>query len=378
MDDRSTRSGRLNALPPFDTAEEFLRSWAREDAAGPVDPPGSHRLVRCGLLRRRLERRRIVLVSAVLVVALGALGLAVSHLVSENLGSNVARVPDVFAPLDPATRPAETRSLTFLLAGTDSRSASPGAGPTAAGAGGRGDVLMIARLNPDRTAAAVAAIPRDSWVDIPHHGFDRIDAAYALGGPPLLIATVENLTSIRIDQFAVIDFAGIQAMVDAVGGIDVAVGTATSTDGVTFRAGANHLDGRGALAYVGLRPGGPDGDLDRAQRQQNALRALVNRVAEQGTLTSPAGTYALLDAASHSVSVDDTLSNGGLRTLASDLNGLDSNDITFVRAPVVAQGQAVVHLDATRSAELWSALRDNRVATYAASHPSDALGRVTR
>ena len=171
-------------------------------------------------------------------------------------------------------------------------------------------------------------------------------------------------------------------MVDAVGGIDVAVGTATTNDGVTFRAGANHLDGRGALAYVGPRDGVPDGDLDRAQRQQNALRALVTRVAEQGTLTSPAGTYELLDAASHSVSVDDTLSNGGLRTLASDLNGLDSSDITFVRAPVVGRGwegnQSVVHLDAARSAELWSALRDNRVATYAASHPADALGRVTR
>ena len=214
-----------------------------------------------------------MLVSALLVVALGALGLAVSHLVSENLGTNVARVPDVFAPLDPATRPAESRSLTFLLAGTDSRSAAPGTGTTATGAGGRGDVLMIARLNPDRTAAAVAAIPRDSWVDIPHHGVDRIDAAYALGGPALLIGTVENLTRIRIDQFAVIDFAGIQAMVDAVGGIDVAVGTATSNDGVTFRAGANHLDGRGALAYVGPRDGVSDGDLDRAQRQQNALRA---------------------------------------------------------------------------------------------------------
>ena len=377
MDDRTTRSGRHTARQPVDTAEAFLRSWAREDATGPADRSDAHRPVRC-----RLERHRIVLVSALLVVALGALGLAVSHLVSENLGTNVARVPDVFAPLDPATRPAESRSLTFLLAGTDSRSAAPGTGTTATGAGGRGDVLMIARLNPDRTAAAVAAIPRDSWVDIPHHGVDRIDAAYALGGPALLIGTVENLTRIRIDQFAVIDFAGIQPMVDAVGGIDVAVGTATSNDGVTFRAGANHLDGRGALAYVGPRDGVSDGDLDRAQRQQNALRALVTRVAQQGTLTSPAGTYKLLDAASHSVSVDDTLSNGGLRTLASDLNGLDSSDITFVRAPVVGRGwegsKSVVHLDAARSAELWSALRDDRVAAYAGLHPIDTLGPATR
>jgi LCP family protein required for cell wall assembly len=316
-----------------------------------------------------------VLVTALLALALVALGGAVSHLLSENLGSNVARVPDVFRPIDPATRPAEGASLTFLLAGTDSRSAIPSTGSGVTGAGARNDVLMIARLNPDRTAAAVASIPRDTWVDIPHHGLDRIDAAYALGGPALLVETVENLTGIRMDQLAIIDFAGIQPMVDAVGGIDVAAGAAS-------HAGVEHLDGRAALAYVGPRDGLPDGDLDRPQRQQNALRALVTRVTEKGTLTSPAGTYELLDAASHSVSVDDTLSNGELRTLASDLNGLHSRDITFVRAPVAASGwvgsRSVVHLDATGSAELWSALRADRVATYAATHPADALGPVAR
>ena len=113
------------------------------------------------------------------------------------------------------------------------------------------------------------------------------------------------------------------------------------------------------------------------------MRALVTRVAEQGTLSSPAGTYELLDAASQSVSVDDTLSNGGLRALASDLNGLDPTDITFVRAPVVALGrqgtESVVYLDAARSAELWSALRDDRVAAYAGvasrrrPRPGDAM-----
>jgi anionic cell wall polymer biosynthesis LytR-Cps2A-Psr (LCP) family protein len=125
-----------------------------------------------------------------------------------------------------------------------------------------------------------------------------------------------------------------------------------------------------------------DGDVDRAQRQQNVLRALVSRVAEPGTLTSPAGTYELLDAASRSVSVDDTLENGGLRTLASDLNGLESDDIVFVRAPVAAPGweggRPVVHLDPARSIELWSAMRADLVATYAASHPTDTVGPVTR
>ena len=195
-----------------------------------------------------------------LVLALASLGTAVFYLVSENIGENVKRVPDVFGPIDPATRPAEGKSLTFLLVGTDTRSTEPTTGTNAAADADPGaphsDVLMIARLNADRTAAAVASIPRDSWVEIPGHGRGRINAAYALGGPPLLIRTVENLTRIRIDHFAVIDFAGFQFMVDAVGGIEVDVGTARSSDGVALRPGRNHLDGqRGARLRPGARSG---------------------------------------------------------------------------------------------------------------------------
>jgi len=136
------------------------------------------------------------------------------------------------------------------------------------------------------------------------------------------------------------------------------------------------------LAHVRQHQGLAGGDLDRAQREQNALRALFTRVVEQGTLGRPGDTYELLDAASRSVSVDDTLSNGGLRSLASTLNGLGPTDVTFVRAPVAHVGwdgaHSVVHLHPTRSAELWTALRNDRVARYADAHPADILGPVTR
>jgi LCP family protein required for cell wall assembly len=84
-------------------------------------------------------------------------------------------------------------------------------------------------------------------------GRDKINAADAFGGPSLLIQTVEQLTGNRVDHFAVIDFAGFQSMVDAVGGIDVRVAEASSNDGVQFRKGLNHLDGRQALACVRQR-----------------------------------------------------------------------------------------------------------------------------
>ncbi len=355
--------------------EVFRRAWVR-DLATPVGAPRRP---------RRLVRRRTLVTAFLVILALAGVATAAGYLISEDISDNVKRVPGVFTGLDPATRPAPGKSLTFLLVGTDSRSAEPTTGTDASPGvdpgSVRSDVLMIARLNADRTAASVASIPRDSWVDIPGHGPDRINAAYAIGGPSLLVRTVENLTGVRFDHFAVIDFAGFRSMVDAVGGIDVAIDPATSGDGVSFQAGVNHLDGRAALAYVRQHEGLVGGDLIRAQREQNALRALVTRVAEQGTLTNPGGTYDLLDAVSRSVSVDDTLSNGGLRGLASTLNGLEPADISFVRAPVARQGwdgsHSVVYLDPGKSAQLWTALQVDRVASYAAAHPADTLGRVT-
>ncbi|WP_250556512.1 LCP family protein [Pseudonocardia lacus] len=333
---------------------------------------------------RRARRSRRVLVGVVIaVLVLLAAAAGAVFVVAEKLAGNIARVPGVFVPLDEASRPPATGATTFLLVGTDTRSDDPTTGAAATEpAAGRSDVLMLARVRPDGTAASVVSIPRDSWVEIPGHGPNKINAAYAFGGPSLLVQTVEQVTGVRVDHFAVIDFAGFRAMVDAVGGIYVSVSAPTSHDGVDFRQGVNFLDGEQALAFVRQREGLPGGDLDRAQRQQAALRALLTQASSSGMLTDPVGLYALLDATTRSVSVDDTLTNGGLRSLAIEMSGLRPHAITFLRAPVAGFGhegeQAVVYLDDQQAAELWSALRDDRVGVYADRHPDDQLGSVTR
>lgn len=356
---------------------------AREGATLPFDDGFGEqpRLPGTASQRRHRGRRVLVTVGVVVLMLLGALAGTV-FLLSETLGNNVDRVPNVFGALDENSRPAATAALTFLLVGTDSRSTEPTTGTDAApgvDAGSqRSDVVMLARINPDRAEAAVVSIPRDSWVDIPGRGMNKINAAYAFGGPTLLIETVENFTNLRVDHFAVIDFAGFQAMVDSVGGIDVGVSAATSDAGVEFRQGVNHLDGAAALTYVRQRYGLPEGDLSRAQRQQNALRALLSKAASGGMMADPAGLYSLLDATSRTVGVDDSLSNGGLRSLAFEMRGLRPSNVTFLSAPFRGLGQegaqSVVYLDEARSAELWEALRDGRAATYAELHPEDALG----
>lgn len=271
-------------------------------------------------------------------------------------------MPNAFGSLVDSTRPPPDEALTFLLVGTDTAE-DPATGSEADGAG-RSDVLMIARVDPGRTGATVVSIPRDSWVDIPGRGPNKINAAYAIGGQSLLIQTVEQLTDLRIDHVGIVDFAGFQSIVDAVGGIDVGISAATSYEGVEFRQGVNHLDGAQALAYVRQRVGLTGGDLDRSQRQQNALRAVLTDAAAGGLLSDPIRAYGFLDALTRSVNVDDSLTNGGLRALAFELVGLRPSAVTFIRAPVGGLGgegtQSVVYLDDGRGAELWTALRQDR------------------
>ena len=220
---------------------------------------------------------------------------------------------------------------------------------------------MVAHVAPDRKSATVVSIPRDSLVDIPGRGSGRVSGAYAAGGPSLLIQTVEQLTALRIDHFAVIDFAGFRSMVDAVGGIDVDVARRRSA---VSRRGMNHMDGAQALGYVRDRTGIATGD--RARRQQNALRAILEKAASSDILIDPVRLYDFLDAASHAVGVDDTLSNGGMRALALKLSDLRPADVLFLRAPVAALGRdgggIVVQLDSARAPQLWTAVQQGTAA----------------
>jgi LCP family protein required for cell wall assembly len=328
---------------------------------------------------RRRRGRRILIGLLVTVLGLILAAAAAIYLLTENLGNNVDRVPGAFVGIPADARPSSSSGTTFLLIGTDTRSPDPTTGTDAAPGtdpgSQRSDVIMLARVAADGGTAAVTSIPRDSWVNIPGRGMNKINAAYAFGGAPLLIQTVENLTGVRVDHFGVIDFAGFQQMVDSVGGIDVRVAAATSNDGVDFHEGLNHLDGAQALAYVRQRYNLPGGDLDRAKRQQNALKALLTKAGDH--MSDPVGLYKLVDATTRTVSVDDTLTNGGLRDLALGMKALRPGGVTFTTAPVAGLGregpQSVVYLDERAGAALWSAFRDGTMAQYVAAHPAEAL-----
>ena len=352
--------------------------WEPHTPVRPPPPPPTPPPLAPPPSRKRWFRRPLAVVSLALGLLL-ATGVSLMYVASERLGDNVTRV-QAFDGLDDANRPPVTDALTFLLVGTDSRSETTAPGVAADGSHSDAEVVMVAHVAPDRKSATVVSIPRDSWVDIPDHGQGRVSGAYAAGGPALLIRTVEHLTDQRIDHFAVIDFAGFRSMVDALGGIDVDIQPPLSDTVPGFHRGTNHLDGALALVYVRDRTGLANGD--RGARQQNALRAMLDKAATNDTLTDPVRLYDFLDAASHSMGVDDTLSNGGMRALAFVLGDLRSNDVLFTRAPVMALGRdgggVLVQLDQDRGPALWTAVQQEKASSYVQQNARDALGPVTR
>jgi LCP family protein required for cell wall assembly len=327
------------------------------------------------------------------LITLGVLGLALALVIGGGLwfltnryGGNIDRVTDVFSELDENSRPAPPtpveaaadQPVTFLLVGSDTREDTPdGEDP-----GARSDAIMIARFAADRHHAQLISIPRDSWVDIPGHGRNKINASYAFGGPALLIQTVEQLTEVRIDHYVAIDFDGIIQVTDDLGGVDVMVADTSTNGPYTFPAGKNHLDGDQARWYLGQRHGLPGGDFDRVRRQQQYLRATFGKLFSSNTFTNPAKLDTAMLAVTSAVSVDDSLSNGDLLSLAYSMRNVAPENVQFFTAPVMGTGMegpaSVVYLDAVTGERMWSYLRSDSLAQNSAEFDDEALPDVPR
>ncbi|WP_030263045.1 LCP family protein [Streptomyces sp. NRRL B-24484] len=344
--------------------------------------------------RRRRRTRRVLLWTLVALFALLLGGTGAAYWTVEHYASSVDRIPGAFPTLPAEQQPAAVPNTgtTFLLVGLDARSDVATTGKEAkapawkAGAQ-RSDTMMLLHIAADRKSASIISLARDTLVDIPGHGKAKINAAYSWGGPALMVETVQDLTGIRIDHLAVIDWNGFRALTDAVGGVDITIPKTIEArgDARQWDAGTHHMDGAEALLYVRERHGLPNGDLDRSKRQQNFLRALMIQTMNAGTLGSPARLTGLLQAVGDVVSVDDRLSNSDLYELAWSMRGLRADGVRFMNAPfggfdTTADGQSVVLLDRAAAAPLWEAVRNDRMDQYLAEHrtSSDTLGDSVR
>jgi LCP family protein required for cell wall assembly len=209
-------------------------------------------------------------------------------------------------------RPGSGPGSTWLLVGSDSRRGLTVEQQEALATGGdtgngRTDTILLVHLPAfgSGTATTMVSIPRDSYVPIPGYGRDKVNAAFAMGGAPLLAETVEQATGLRIDHYAEVGFSGFAVLVDAVGGVTVCP-TEPIDDplaGIKLPAGCQKLGGGDALGYVRSRAT-PRADLDRMVDQRQFMSALLHRVTSPVTWLNPWRWYSVPRAAAGALTVD--------------------------------------------------------------------------
>lgn len=152
----------------------------------------------------------------------------------------------------------------------------------------------------------MVSLPRDSYVSVPGFGQDKLNASFALGGPQLLVQTVEGATGVHIDHYAEIGFGGFASIVDAVGGVDLCVPYPIDDPlaGLRLEAGCQELTGPQALGFVRTRAT-PLADLDRMNNQRLFLSALLSKATSPGTFLNPFRAWSLMSGAAGSMRVDD-------------------------------------------------------------------------
>ena len=242
------------------------------------------------------------------------------------------------------TAVASGEPVNFLLVGVDDRSTLPDDWEDNFGefAGRRTDVIMLAHLVPGESIQMLS-IPRDWRADIPGHGINRINASYVIGGPDLLVKTVQSELGIPVNHYMEIDFAGVGAVVDSLGGVtlDFTYPGRDLKSGFAIDAGRHTLDGEQAVAYARSRKyevlrngewtGTGGGDISRTGRQQQLLLALFDQV------TSPSSAFNLagfLPTFADQITADEGLTLARMADLGRDALGLRSRSVEAATLPV--------------------------------------------
>ncbi|WP_209559665.1 LCP family protein [Frigoribacterium sp. PvP032] len=343
-------------------------------SGGPRDP-GEGRRTRRG---PRSRAARALLVTAVALVALLVAAGVVAGGFALHLASSwddSTKTLDNAFPAD-AGRPAAATdgSLNLLLMGSDSRGDETTLDDTAP-SGQRTDTLMVLHVDGDRQHASVMSVMRDLWVPIPGHGVGKVNSAFALGGSPLTVQTVEALLGVRIDHVAIIDFEGFAGMTTALGGVDVVSDRAFRSTALDREAphdyvkGVNHLEGAAALDFVRERSAFADADFQRVKNQQAFLQGILRTLVSRATLTDPTRVTGFLTATAPYVTVDSGLDAAALVSLGFGLRGLNPDDVDFFTVPTAGtgtsdDGQSIVLPDDAAVSELGDALRDDQVRAF--------------
>lgn len=347
---------------------------------GPYGPGGPRGPVGPGGGRGRLRPKwgRIALLAGVVVVVLGLLGAGGLWAYVNGLDDDIART-DPFSEIT-GGRPAKTvdGSLNILMVGSDSRDPDT---PVDKSSQWRADTIIVMHIPASHDEAYLVSIPRDLYVPIPESAKadcggqrGKINAAFAFGGLPLAVRTVECFTDVRIDHVMAIDFGGFKEVTDALGGVDLNVERTTKSIHKpyrTFKKGVNHMDGAEALDWIRQRKQFPDGDFARMRHQQEFLKALMDKAASTGTLTNPKKLNSFLQAVTDAVTVDDGFS---LVDMAVQFRSLRGENLKFITSPhngsQTINGESVVVSNKEKALAMYEAMANDTMKEWVTANAS--------
>ncbi|WP_369140021.1 LCP family protein [Modestobacter versicolor] len=249
-------------------------------------------------------------------------------------------------------------AMNLLLVGSDSRAGATDEQlaqlNTEANEGLNTDTMILVHVPADGSAASFVSFPRDSYVEIPGHGWDKLNSAYAYGsqelpadssdaekqaaGAQLLIRTISSLTGLQIDHYAEVDLLGFFTLSGVVGGVEVNLcqPAQDSFSGVDLPAGVQTISGEQALAFVRQRHGLPRGDFDRIIRQQTFIAGMIRKMLSDNVLLDLGKQRQLVQAAADALTVDQRLD---LLDLAQQMQAVQPGNIEFQTIPYVGDDE---------------------------------------
>jgi LCP family protein required for cell wall assembly len=267
-----------------------------------------------------------------------------------------------------AHRPGDQPGTTYLLVGSDSRKGltrkqelSYGTGR---GQGRRTDTIML--LHTGAGPNLLMSIPRDSWVEVPGHGVTKINAAFAYGGPRLLVRTIERDTGIRVDDYVEIGFAGFVDVVDAVGGVRICPKSAMKDKlaNLDIKAGCQQVDGKVALGYARSRHTSALGDIDRARHQREVVSAVGHKAVSPWSVLNPVRYFRLAMSGADSLRVGKNTSMLATVKFAWAMTRVDGKSGLTCGVPI---SDLAVHWDSERAPKLFRLIREDRTADVSKS-----------
>jgi LCP family protein required for cell wall assembly len=341
---RAGRAGNWPSQPPNRAAPGYR---------SPEGPPGGFQLAR---RRRRFGPKRIFqIVAAVIILAIVAVVASYFYLDSK-LNRSV-------------TLPAfsgQSAGQNWLIAGSDSRQGLSRAQIDSLHVGFNAgslnsDSLMLLHMGSGKPV--LVSIPRDSYVPIPGHGTNKINAALAYGGPTLLIQTVESVTGLHIQHYMGIGFSGLVSVVNGVGGVKVCLPTALqdANSGVNLSAGCHNLNGTQALAFVRDRHSFANEDLQRIEDQRAFLKALLSKATSPGVYLNPFTAVPFASASASSLSVDQGTHLYNLISAAMALRNPQTGTVPIANANyLTANAGDAVLWNQGQAQQLFNALKNDQ------------------